>query len=43
MGTIIMLVIAGNCIDFEVADEIEDIVKTSIISGRMRELSHLGK
>ena len=35
-----MLIIAGNCIDLQIADEIEDIVKTSIIAGRMRELSN---
>ena len=40
MGTLIMLIIAGNCIDLKNADEIEDIVKTSIIAGRMRELSN---
>jgi len=37
------MIIAGECIDWRDAIEIEDIVKTSTISSRMRELSHFKK
>ena len=37
------MIIAGECINWRDAVEIEDILKTSIISSRMRELSHLTK
>ena len=37
------LMIAGECKDWAIALEIEDIVKTSLISSRMRELSHLAE
>ena len=35
-----MLIIEGVCIERKEADEIEDIVKTAIVSNRMRDLSH---
>lgn len=35
-----MLIIAGVCIERKDADEIVDIVKTAIVSNRMRDLSH---
>jgi len=37
------MIIAGECIDWRDAIEIEDIVKTSTISSRMRKLSHFKK
>jgi len=35
-----MLIIAGICNESKYAEEIEDIVKTSIVSNRIRELYH---
>ena len=37
------MIIAGQYIELNVANEIEDIVKTSLVGSRMRELSHIQK
>ena len=34
------MIIAGEYVNWNIAEEVEDIVKVSMIGSRMRELSH---
>jgi len=33
------MIIAGECLNWDIAEEVEEIVKVSLIGNRMRELS----